>query len=136
VVGFGAGYYYAHETTLGLAFSALDVGLLAGLVASDETGLQWGLGAGLLASHIWQGLDGVSAAGRDQRRHGLPFGIQFTGAGAGSWSSGRWHEFDTAGGASRDLAWTYQALAATQPAFTLRLGLADASVGVSYRTHF
>lgn len=136
LVGFGAGYYYTHETTKGLAFSALDIGLIAGLAASDEDGLQWGLGAGLLASHVWQGFDAAAAAGRDNRRHLLPCGVDLSPAGLGSWDSGRASRLFATGGASRDLAAAYRSRAAARPAFNLHLGFADRAVGVRYQADF
>jgi len=136
LVGFGAGYYYTHETTKGIGFSVLDAGLIGGIAATDEDGLQWGLGAGLLASHIWQGLDGANAARRDNRRHRLPFGLDLSATGLGTWDSSRLHDLFAAGGPSRDLAWSFQALATSQPALSFGVGWSDSSVGVRYQTSF
>ncbi|MCZ7599887.1 MAG: hypothetical protein M5U09_22130 [Gammaproteobacteria bacterium] len=131
----GRGYYTPRDHQ-GLAFSALDIGLIAGLAASDEDGLQWGLGAGLLASHVWQGFDAAAAAGRDNRRHLLPCGVDLSPAGLGSWDSGRASRLFAMGGASRDLAAAYRSRAAARPAFNLHLGFADRAVGVRYQADF
>ena len=136
IVGFGAGYYYTHETTWGITFSAVDAGLVGGIVAADDDGLRWGLGAGLLASHIWQGLDGAQAAKRDNARHLLPFSVDLGASGLTGFDSSRVNALYAQGGASRDLAYALHASSAMQQPWRFGVGFEDRSVGLSYNTNF
>jgi hypothetical protein len=136
IVGFGAGYYYTHETTKALIFTGVDAGLVGGILASDEDGIRWGLGAGLLASHIWQGVDGAKAARRDNARHFLPFGVDLSASAFTGFNSSRMNSLYAEGGHSRDLAWALNASSAMQPPLRFGVGFEDRSVGLSYHTNF
>lgn len=135
IVGLGAGYYYLEDYTKGPIFTAVDAGLIVGLVADDDNSSWWGLG--LLASHVWQGWDGYQQArAHPMGMRMLPVGMQFARTGLGGISSTDINALYGLGGADRDRALAMGYARSFQPPLSFHASLEDRGIGMSYGWKF
>lgn len=147
LIGLGTGYYYAGNSTKGAIFTVADLGLRGGFLAAagnDNGGVAGVCFVGMLASAIYQGVDGAAEAGRQNQKRGVslmgwesPLGFEFGMATMSAWDSGRIETLWANGGADRDRALGASLLRNTRRPHSLSVGLgSDTSVGLGWSTNY
>ncbi|NUQ01640.1 MAG: hypothetical protein HUU35_17490 [Armatimonadetes bacterium] len=141
LLGFGAGHYYMEDYGKAAFFTGLDLGLGIATIVVEPEDTKLAFGLGLLASHIYQGIDASNLAKRHpqgMRLFGvdLPFGMGFATGPFDDLTSSRVESLWAEGGASRDRALGLSMMRQYAPPLKMNVGVADPSLGFSWSNQF
>ncbi|MBI2299584.1 MAG: hypothetical protein HYU66_11700 [Armatimonadetes bacterium] len=138
IIGFGTGYYYLGNNQKGPLFTAIDGGLVVGIIVADDDPRLW-LGLGLLGSHVYQAVDGLN----EGHRHGLsmvsrrqPIGLQLGFGDFGFYDSTRVGAWRSRGGEWADLASWASKRNELMPTWRVHCDAVSRGVGLSYNSRF
>lgn len=138
IIGFGTGYYYLGAHDKGPLFTAIDGGLVVGLILTDDRDTQLLFGLGLLGSHIFQAVDGLNEAHRRGIHYAShPLDRFVFGAGDfGFFNTVDVLDLRAEGGFAADQAGALLRYNQMLPALRFHADVTNPGVGVSYRLSF